>query len=126
MARSEYPREHTIKLFDWKILTYIAIGPGSERSVHLRFIVAHARENNDGQIRVDFADKGNERDAIDLGHLKIDNGYFAVVLRKPVSSLKSVGERLAGVTFLAEIGDKKAGDGGVIIDDEELRGITSR
>jgi hypothetical protein len=37
--------------------------------------------------------------------------------------LKSIGERLAAVAFLAEISDEEPSDARVIIDDEELGGV---
>ncbi len=40
---------------------------------------------------------------------------------EPGGGLKAIGEGVAGVASLAEVGDEEFGDAGVVIDDQKLR-----
>src|SRR4029077_9566281 len=98
-----------------KILADVAVSTGAQRRMHLFLIVAHSGKSDDRKSRIDFANKRDERDAVYLGHLEIDNRYFAVMVSEPDGCLETFGERFAGVAFLTEISDEKACDTGIII-----------
>ena len=119
----EHPCQNAVELFDWKVLADVAVSAGSQSCVHLIFVITNTGEDNNRQVLIDLTDESNEGDPVHLGHLEIDNYDFAVVLGKPVGSLKSIGKRLAAVAFLAEISDEEPSDARVIIDDEELGGV---
>ena len=123
MAGGQNTRKHTVKLLDWQILADVAVRPCPQSGVHLLLIVTDACENNDGQSRINFSHEGNERDSVDLRHLKIDNCHVAIVLGEPGGGLETFGQSLAGMPALTEISDQKLGDAGVVINDEELRKI---
>ena len=123
LAGCEHSCQNAVELFDWKVLADVAVGAGSQGCVHLIFVVTNPREDDNGQVLIDLTDESDEGDPVHFGHLEIDNYDFAVVLGKPVGGLKSIGQRLATVALLAEIGDEEPGNGGVIIDDEELGGV---
>lgn len=91
--------------------------------MHFLFVITDSREDNDGNFRIDFADKGYERNSIHFWHSKIDNHHFAVIVGEPGGCLESLGQRLASVAFLPEVSNEKSGDGGIVIDDEKLEGI---
>ncbi len=61
--------------------------------------------------------KGN---AIDFGHVKIDDDDIALMMLEPGGSLETFGKVFAGVAFLLEIGREEFSDCRVIIDEEEL------
>src|SRR5436309_14262773 len=88
--------------------------------MHLRFVVPHAGENYDWHVGVNLANKPGQSYAVDLGHFEIDDDDLAIVVREPGSGFESVGERIAGMTFLPQVSDQEAGNAWVIIDDEEL------
>ena len=113
-------REHAVELFNRKVLTDVSIRACTESGMHLLFVIPNAGENNDWECRIQFSHKGNERNSVYFRHLEIDNGYFAVVLGKPGRGLETIGQSIASVAALAQIGDEKLGDTRVIIDEEEL------
>src|SRR5438067_5863288 len=89
--------------------------------MHLLFVVADAGENDNRKRRIQLSHKRDQRNSVNFGHLKIDNGYLAVVLRKPGRRLEAIGQSVAGVTALTQIRDQELSDARVVIDDEELR-----
>ncbi len=91
--------------------------------MHFLFLVADAGEDDDRQVRPDFAEKCDERDAVNLRHVQVDDDHFAVVIFQPGSSLESLGQGGAGMAFLFQVSGEKGGDGGVVVDDEEFSAI---
>jgi len=120
LTRRKNSGENAVELFDGKILAHITIGACVEGSMHLLFVVTDPSENNDRKRRIQFSHKSDEGDSIDLGHLKIDNSHFAVVLRQPGCGLEAIGQGAASVAPLTQISDHKFSDTRVIVDDEEL------
>src|SRR6266487_3458961 len=98
-------RKNTIKLLDRQILADITICAGPQSCVHFLFVVAHSRKNDDGNLRIDFANEGNKRNSIYFWHPKIDNHNFAIIVSEPGGCLESFGQSLAGMTFLAQVSD---------------------
>ena len=121
MASSQHPRQHAVKVFDREILAHVTVGAGAQSGMHMLFVVTHPGENDDRDGDIDIADKGNERDPIDLWHLEVDNNDFAIVVSQPGSGLEAFGKRFAAMSFLPEISDQKASDARVIIDDKKLK-----
>src|SRR5260370_16218243 len=121
LAGGENSREHAVELFNRKVLADVPVRPRVEGSMHLLFVVADAGENDDRKRRIQLSHKGDERNSVHFGHLKIDNGYLAVVLREPGRRLEAIGQSVAGVTALTQIRDQELSDARVVIDDEELR-----
>jgi len=103
LTRSKNSREHAVELFNRKVLADVSIRARVESGVHLLFVVPDAGENNDRKRRVGLSHKGNERNSVHFRHLKIDNGHFAVVFRKPGGRLEAIGQSVAGMASLTEI-----------------------
>lgn len=120
LTSSENTGEHAVKLFDREVLAHVTVCAGMQGGVHLVLVVADAGEYDDWERRIRFAHEGDERNAIHLGHLKVDNCDFAVMVCEPGGGLKPVGQGVASMPALAKVGDEKLRDAGVIIDNEEL------
>ena len=120
LAGGKNSREYAIELFNRKILADVAICAGMERGMHLFLVVTNAGKNNDWEGGIHFANEGDERDSIYFWHLKIDNGYLAVVFGEPGGGLEAIGQGTTGMAALSEIGNQELGDPWVVIDDEEL------
>src|SRR4029077_14875545 len=116
--------QNTVKLFDRQILAHVAVRARAQCGMHLLLVIADPSENNDRDFGINFADEGDERNSIHLGHLKIDNHDVAIVVGEPGGSLEAVSKGLAGVPALAKVSDEKLGNSRVIINDEELRIIS--
>ena len=123
LAGREDTGQDAIKLFDREILADVAVGPGAQGGVHPLLVVTDAGEDDNRKILAHFPDEGDQRDSIHFRHVEVDHDHVALIVFEPGRSLKSLGEELAGVTFLLEVGDEKFGDGGVIIDEEEFGGV---
>src|SRR6202011_5172861 len=120
LTRSKNSREHAVELFNRKVLADVSVRARVESGVHLLFVVPDAGENNDRKRWIRLSHKGDERNSVHFRHLKIDNGYFAVVLREPGSGLEAIGQSDARMATLTQIRDQELSDARVIIDDEEL------
>src|SRR5437588_944334 len=112
--------EHAVELFNRKVLADVSVRARVESGVHLLFVVPDAGENNDRKRWIRLSHKGDERDPVHFRHLKIDDGYFAVVLRKPGSGLEAIDQSVASMATLTQVRDQELSDARDVIDDEEL------
>ena len=118
--------QHAVELFDWEILTDVAVRSGPQGGVHVLFVVAHAGENNDWYGGINLTDESRQCDAVDLGHFQVDDDDFTVVMSEPGGCFEAIGEGFGGMTELFEISDEELGYAGIIVDDQELAGWTLR
>ena len=123
LARCEDAREDAVELFDREILADVTVGAGMKSRMHLLFVITDTCKNDDWESGIHLMHESDERNAVYFGHLKIDNRHFAVVIGKPGCRLEAIGQCLAGVLLLAQLGDEEPTDGGVIVDDKELKRI---
>src|SRR5205823_3839430 len=107
LTSRQHACEDAIKLLDGKILADVTVGAGVKRRVHLLFIVSDPGEDDDRKNRVHLADESNQRNAVYLRHLKIDDSDLAVILGEPGCSLEPIGQGLASMTALAQIRDQE-------------------
>ena len=123
LARRQDARQDAVKLLDREIFADVTVSAGAKGGMHPLFVVPDASENDDREGLAHFADKGNEGDAVDLGHVEIDYRDVTAMEFEPGGGLETFSEELAGMTFLFEIGNQELGDGRIIIDEEKLDGI---
>ena len=122
LASGEDARQDAVKLFDRQILADITIGSGAQGRVHPFFVVSGAGEDNNRQVPADLSNEGNQRDAIDFRHVKIDHNHVTLMMLEPGGGLEALCQVLARVPFLLEIGHEEFCDGGVVIDEQEFYG----
>src|SRR6202165_2309304 len=103
LAGGQNTRKHTVKLLDWQILADVAVRSRAQCGMHLLLVVTDACEHDDRQSRINFAHEGNERDSVDLRHLKIDNCHVAIVRGEPGGCLAAFRQSLAGMALVAEL-----------------------
>src|SRR5438128_1119150 len=110
----------TAEPYDVQILADVTVGTGVEGRVHLLFIISDPGKDDDRKSRVHLPDESDQRNAVHLRHLKIDDGDFAVMLGEPGCSLEPIGQGLASMTALTEIRDQEFCNTRIVINDEEL------
>src|SRR4051794_18022461 len=94
--------------------------------MHPLFVVADASKNDNREGQAHFANERDQRDAVYLRHIQVDDNDVATVELQPLRSFESLGEELAGVALLFEIGNQELGDGGIVINEKELDGIAGK
>src|SRR5437588_7294889 len=120
LTSRQHAYEDAIKLLDGKILAHVTVSTGMKRRLHLLFVISDSCEDDDRKSWVHLPNESDQRNAVHLRHLKIDNGDFAVMLGEPGCSLEPIGQGLAGMTALTQIRDQKFCNTRVVINKEEL------
>src|SRR5437764_12234253 len=115
LAGRQDARKDTVKLFDREVLTDVTICTSPERGVHPLFVIADAGEHDDGEALAHFADKRDQGNTIDFGHVEVHDGHVAAVVFEPGCGFETFGEEFAGVAFLLEVSDEELGNGGIIL-----------